>query len=80
VKVHERPVGVLGELAELAEGPGPTGLLSGPSFLATLFEWVLGAYSASFEKLEEELEELDERGAPCAGTARPSRTSRRSSS
>jgi magnesium transporter len=62
VTAHERPVEALDELAELAGGSGPTGELSGPSFLATLFEWVLNAYSASFEEIEEELEEIDERG------------------
>ena len=57
---HDRPVAVLDELAELARGSGPTGSLSGPSFLATLVEWVLNAYSTSFERIEEELEEMDE--------------------
>ena len=57
---HRRPVAVLDELAELATGSGPTGELSGPSFLATLVEWVLNGYSTSFEQIEEELEEMDE--------------------
>jgi Mg2+ and Co2+ transporter CorA len=57
---HEHPVAVLDVLAELARGSGPTGELSGPSFLATLVEWVLNAYSTAFEQIEEELEEIDE--------------------
>jgi magnesium transporter len=36
-----------------------TGSLDGPGFLATLLEWVLGAYSEAFERLEERLEEFD---------------------
>jgi magnesium transporter len=58
---HERQVKVLEDLARLAEGSGPTGELDGPSFLATLFEWVLNEYALAFERVEEELEELDER-------------------
>jgi magnesium transporter len=66
---HERPAPVLDELAELTRGSGPTGTLSGPSFLATLLEWVLDAYSTAFEEIEKELEQMDERamrgrGAP----------------
>jgi magnesium transporter len=57
---HERPVTVIDELSELAEGSGPTGKLDGPSFLATLFEWVLNEYAMAFERVEEELERLDE--------------------
>lgn len=67
--IHECEIEMLDHVAELAEGSGPTGKLSGPSFLATLIEWVLNAYSMSFERLEEELEEFDEsamrgRGSP----------------
>jgi magnesium transporter len=57
---HERPVGVIDELARLAEGSGPTGELDGPSFLATLFEWVLSEYAMAFERVEGRLEALDE--------------------
>ncbi|HEX6725144.1 MAG TPA: CorA family divalent cation transporter [Gaiella sp.] len=66
---HDRPVGVLDDLAELAVGSGPTGELSGPSFLAMLFEWVLNGYSLSFEEIEEELERLDERAMRGRGEA-----------
>ena len=40
-------------------GSGDTGVLDGPAFLATLLEWVLGAYSQAFERVEERLEEFD---------------------
>jgi magnesium transporter len=66
---HEEPVAVLDELAQLAVGSGPIGQLSGPTFLAMLFEWVLNSYSASFEKIEEELEEIDERAMRGLGSA-----------
>ena len=59
VTSHDRPIGVLDEFAARASGSGHTGLLDGPSFLAALFEWVLGAYSAAFERIEHQLEEFD---------------------
>jgi Mg2+ and Co2+ transporter CorA len=69
VTCHAKRIAVLDEFAELAEGSGPTGELDGPSFLAALVAWVLNAYDAQFDHLEEELEALDEdamrgRGAP----------------
>jgi Mg2+ and Co2+ transporter CorA len=66
---HDRPVAVLDDLAELALGSGPTGHLTGPTFLAMLFEWVLNGYSASFEQIEEELEAIDERAMLGGGSA-----------
>jgi Mg2+ and Co2+ transporter CorA len=71
VTSHAKPIDVLDEFTELAEGSGPTGELDGPSFLATLVAWVLKAYDTAFDHLEEELEVLDEdamrgRGAPDA--------------
>jgi magnesium transporter len=59
VTAHDQPVEVLEEFAERVSGSGDTGTLDGPAFLATLLEWVLGAYSAAFERLEERLEEFD---------------------
>jgi magnesium transporter len=59
VTAHDRPVKVLDEFAERVSGSGDTGTLDGPTFLATLLEWVLGAYSAAFERMEERLEEFD---------------------
>lgn len=40
-------------------GSGDTGSLDGPGFLAALLEWVLGAYSSAFERIEHRLEEFD---------------------
>jgi magnesium transporter len=59
VTAHDRPIEVLEEFAERVSGSGDTGVLDGPAFLATLLEWVLGAYSAAFEELEERLEKFD---------------------
>jgi magnesium transporter len=59
ITAHDRPVEVLQEFSEQVSGSGDTGVLDGPAFLATLLEWVLGAYSAAFERLEERLEEFD---------------------
>ena len=59
VTAHDRPLEVLEEFAERVSGSGDTGVLDGPAFLATLLEWVLGAYSAAFEDVEQRLEEFD---------------------
>jgi magnesium transporter len=59
VTAHDRPVKVLDEFAERVSGSGDTGTLDGPAFLATLLEWVLSAYSAAFERIEQRLEEFD---------------------
>jgi magnesium transporter len=59
VTAHDRPIPVLDEFASRASGSGDTGSLDGPSFLAALLEWVLGSYTAAFERIEERLEEFD---------------------
>lgn len=59
ITAHDRPIAVLEEFSERVSGSGDTGVLDGPAFLATLLEWVLGAYSAAFERIEERLEEFD---------------------
>jgi magnesium transporter len=59
VTAHDKPVPVLEEFADRVSGSGDTGSLDGPGFLAALLEWVLGAYSAAFERVEEQLEEFD---------------------
>ena len=59
ITAHDHPIEVLEEFAERVSGSGDTGALDGPAFLATLLEWVLGAYSAAFERLEERLEDFD---------------------
>jgi magnesium transporter len=59
VTAHEHPIGVLDEFAARVSGSGDTGSLDGPGFLAALLEWVLGSYSAAFERMEERLETFD---------------------
>ena len=59
VTAHDIPIPVLEEFAERVSGSGDTGSLDGPGFLATLLEWVLGSYTAAFERIEQRLEEFD---------------------
>ena len=59
VTAHDRPIPVLDEFAKRVSGSGDTGSLDGPSFLAALLEWVLGSYTAAFERIEERLENFD---------------------
>ena len=62
VTAHERPAAVLDQFAGLAAGSGRTGDLDGPMFLAGLLEWVLDEHSSAFERIEDELEQVDSRG------------------
>jgi magnesium transporter len=59
ITAHDLPIPVLDEFAERVSGSGNTGSLDGPTFLAALLEWVLGAYSSEFQRIEHELEEFD---------------------
>ena len=59
VTAHDLPIPVLEEFADRVSGSGDTGSLDGPSFLAALLEWVLGAYTAAFERIEQRLEDFD---------------------
>src|SRR6185437_4187576 len=59
VTAHDRPIPVLDEFADRVSGSGDTGSLDGPGFLAALLEWVLGSYTAAFERIEQRLEEFD---------------------
>jgi magnesium transporter len=59
VTVHDRPVDALEAVRERVTGSGETGAMGGPVFLATVLEWVIGAYHEAFEELEEELERFD---------------------
>lgn len=59
VTAHDEPIPVLEDFAARVSGSGDTGSLDGPSFLAALLEWVLGSYSAAFERIEQRLEEFD---------------------
>ena len=56
---HDKAIPVLEEFASRVSGSGDTGSLDGPGFLAALLEWVLGSYSAAFERIEQRLEEYD---------------------
>jgi magnesium transporter len=59
ITAHDDPIPVLEEFASRVSGSGDTGSLDGPGFLAALLEWVLGSYSAAFERIEQRLEEFD---------------------
>ena len=59
ITAHDRPIAVLEEFAARVSGSGDTGALNGPAFLAALLEWVLGSYSAAFERIEQRLEDFD---------------------
>jgi magnesium transporter len=59
ITAHDQPISVLEDFAEQASGSGDTGRMEGPTFLAALVEWVLGAYSAAFERIEQRLERFD---------------------
>jgi Mg2+ and Co2+ transporter CorA len=59
ITAHDRQIPVLDEFAARVSGSGDTGSLDGPSFLAALLEWVLGSYTAAFERIEQRLEEFD---------------------
>ena len=59
ITAHDEPIPVLEEFASRVSGSGDTGSLDGPGFLAALLEWVLGSYSAAFERVEHRLEEFD---------------------
>jgi magnesium transporter len=59
ITAHDRPISVLEEFAARVSGSGDTGSLDGPGFLAALLEWVLGSYTAAFERIEQRLEDFD---------------------
>src|SRR5918995_583626 len=59
ITAHDRPIVVLEDFAARVSGSGDTGSLDGPGFLAALLEWVLGSYSAAFERIEQRLERFD---------------------
>jgi magnesium transporter len=59
VTAHARPVGVLDEFRERAEGGGEFGRLDAPSFVAAMLEWVIAGYLRVYEQMEAELEEAD---------------------
>jgi magnesium transporter len=59
VTAHDEAIEVLDEFADRVSGSGNTGELDGPGFLAALLEWVLGAYTSAFERIEQRLEDFD---------------------
>jgi magnesium transporter len=69
ITAHDEPIPVLEEFASRVSGSGDTGSLDGPGFLAALLEWVLGAYSAAFERIEHRLEEFDVQAMRGEGSA-----------
>ena len=50
---------MIDDFRTLAEGGSELGVLDAPSFLATLFEWVVTSYSRAFDEVESQLEEFD---------------------
>ncbi|HEU0248302.1 MAG TPA: CorA family divalent cation transporter [Gaiellaceae bacterium] len=61
VTVHDAPLEVLETFRERAAGSGDIGRLDGGMFLADVLEWVLAGYLDAFERIEEELDEVDTR-------------------
>ena len=59
VSAHKREIAVIDDFRTLAEGGSELGILDAPSFLATLFEWVVTSYSRAFDEVESQLEEFD---------------------
>jgi magnesium transporter len=59
VSAHKSKVEVVDDFRTLAEGGSELGILDAPSFLATLFEWVVTSYSRAFDEVESQLEEFD---------------------
>lgn len=61
VTIRDQPVSVIDDFRERARGSGDTGRLDGLEFLADLLEWVLNAYVAAFDGIEDALGEFDSR-------------------
>lgn len=61
VTVHESSLEVLETFRERAAGFGDIGRLDGGLFLADLVEWVLAGYLEAFERIEQDLDEVDAR-------------------
>ena len=57
--VRSDEIAVVDDFRAHAEGGGELGALDGPSFLATLLEWVVTSYLRAFSEIEETLEEFD---------------------
>ncbi|HEX4746427.1 MAG TPA: CorA family divalent cation transporter [Gaiellaceae bacterium] len=59
VTVRDQPLELVDRFRERTEGSGAVGMLDGLGFLASLLEWALASYLDAFERLEQDLEELD---------------------
>ncbi len=56
---HTREIAVIEDFRTRAEGAGELGALDAPSFVATLFEWVVTSYLRAFSEIEATLEDFD---------------------
>jgi magnesium transporter len=70
VSAHQTEIAVLDDFRTLAEGGSELGILDAPSFLATLFEWVVTSYSRAFDDVESQLEEFDVSALRSPGSGR----------
>jgi magnesium transporter len=60
VTAHSQDIEVIESFRErAADGSGETGKLDGLEFLAALLEWVLHAYVVAFDRIEDELAEIE---------------------
>jgi Mg2+ and Co2+ transporter CorA len=59
VTIHDGTPESIDDFRERVTGRGNLGTLDAPSFLATLFEWVVDGYLAAFDRIEDELEDMD---------------------
>ena len=61
VTVHDSSLEAIETFRQRAAGSGDIGQLDGGMFLADLLEWVLAGYLDAFERIEEELDDVDTR-------------------
>jgi len=61
ITAHQGRSSALDAFAERVTGSGQTGEMDGPSFLATLLEWLLNEFVLAFERIEQDLEDFDAR-------------------
>lgn len=60
VTVHDQDVGVIEHFRRRAsDSSGETGRLDGLEFLAAMLEWVLNEYSGAFDRIEDDLAEIE---------------------
>ena len=60
VTAHSQDVEVIDQFRDRAEGgSGETGRLDGLEFLATMLEWVLNEYLEAFDRIEDELADIE---------------------